>query len=89
MFPASALLGVLWTPIIYTGSVGLSGLWVVTMFHLLPVIDISSFVISAVIADWRHWLIIGLAGDLMVIGILLYGPGLAVASMTKITVLFI
>ena len=66
----------------------LSGLWVVTMFHLLPAIAMSPFVISAFIADRQHWFITGLAGGLMGIGFVLYGLGLVVASVTKTTVLF-
>lgn len=69
-------------------SFGLSGLWVVTMFHLLPAIAMSPFVISAFIADRQHWFITGLAGGLMGIGFVLYGLGLVVASVTKTTVLF-
>ena len=64
-------------------SFGLSGLWVVTMFHLLPAIAMSPFVISAFIADRQHWFITGLAGGLMGIGFVLYGLGLVVASVTK------
>ena len=88
VFLASALWGVLWIPMRYTESFGLSGLWVVTMFHLLPAIAMSPFVISAFIADRRHWFITGLAGGLMGIGFVLYGLGLVVASVTKTTVLF-
>ena len=88
VFLASALWGVLWIPMRYTESFGLSGLWVVTMFHLLPAIAMSPFVISAFVADRRHWFITGLAGGLMGIGFVLYGLGLVVASVTKTTVLF-
>ncbi|GIR33726.1 MAG: hypothetical protein CM15mP46_7210 [Alphaproteobacteria bacterium] len=88
VFLASALWGVLWIPMRYTESFGLSGLWVVTMFHLLPACVICPFVISAYIADRRHWFITGLAGGLMGVGFVLYGLGLVVASVTKTTVLF-
>ena len=88
VFLASALWGVLWIPMRYTESFGLSGLWVVTMFHLLPAIVMCPFVIRAYIADRRHWFITGLAGGLMGIGFVLYGLGLVVASVTKTTVLF-
>ena len=88
VFLASALWGVLWIPMRYTESFGLSGLWVVTMFHLLPAIAMCPFVIRAYIADRRHWFITGLAGGLMGIGFVLYGLGLVVASVTKTTVLF-
>jgi len=88
VFLASALWGALWIPMRYTESFGLSGLWVVTMFHLLPAIAMSPFVIPAYIADPRHWFITGLAGGLMGIGFVLYGLGLVMASVTKTTVLF-
>ena len=88
VFLASALWGVLWVPMRYTASFGLSGLWVVTMFHLLPAIAMCPFVISAFISDRRHWFITGLAGGLMGVGFVLYGLGLVVASVTKTTVLF-
>ena len=88
VFLASALWGVLWIPMRHIESFGLSGLWVVTMFHLLPAIAMSPFVISAFIADRQHWFITGLAGGLMGIGFVLYGLGLVVASVTKTTVLF-
>ena len=88
VFLASALWGVLWIPMRYTESFNLSGLWVVTMFHLLPAIAMSPFVISACIADRRHWFITVLAGGLMGIGFMLYGLGLVAASVTKTTVLF-
>ena len=88
VFLASALWGVLWIPMRYIESLGLSVLWVVTMFHLLPATAMSPFVIGAFIADRRHWIITGLAGGLMGIGFVLYGLGLVVASVTKTTVLF-
>ena len=88
VFLASALWGVLWIPMRYTESLGLSGLWVVTMFHLLPAIAMSPFVVGAFIVDRQHWFITGFAGGLMGIGFVLYGLGLVVASVTKTTVLF-
>ena len=88
VFLASALWGVLWIPMRHIESFGLSGLWVVTMFHLLPAIVMFPFVISSFIADRRHWFITVLAGGLMGIGFVLYGLGLVVASVTKTTVLF-
>lgn len=88
VFLASALWGVLWIPMRYAETFGLSGLWVVTMFHLLPAIAMCPFFITAYIADRRHWFITGLAGGLMGIGFVLYGLGLVVASVTKTTVLF-
>ena len=72
----------------YTESFGLSGLWVVTMFHLLPACAICPFVMRAYIADRQHWFVTALAGGLMGVGFVLYGLGLVVASVTKTTVLF-
>ena len=88
VFLASALWGVLWMPMRYTESFGLSGLWVVTMFHLLPAVVMCPFVIRDYIADRQNWFITGLAGGLMGIGFVFYGLGLVVASVTKTTVLF-
>ena len=88
VFLASALWGVLWIPMRYIESFSLSGLWVVSLFHLLPAIVMSPFVIGDFIAYRRHWFITVLAGGLMGIGFVLYGLGLVVASVTKTTVLF-
>ena len=88
VFLASALWGVLWIPMRYIESFSLSGLWVVSLFHLLPAIVMSPFFISDFIAYRRHWFITVLAGGLMGIGFVLYGLGLVVASVTKTTVLF-
>jgi drug/metabolite transporter (DMT)-like permease len=88
VFLASALWGVLWIPMRYVESFSLSGLWVVSLFHLLPAIVMSPFVISDFIAYRRYWFITVLAGGLMGIGFVLYGLGLVVASVTKTTVLF-
>ena len=88
VFLASALWGILWMPMRYTESFGLSGLWVVTMFHLLPACAICPFVMRAYIADRQHWFVTALAGGLMGVGFVLYGLGLIVASVTKTTVLF-
>ena len=88
VFLASALWGILWMPMRYTESFGLSGLWVVTMFHMLPACAICPFVMCAYIADRQHWFVTALAGGSMGVGFVLYGLGLVVASVTKTTVLF-
>ena len=88
VFLASALWGILWMPMRYTESFGLSGLWVVTMFHLLPACAICPFVMPVYLADRQHWFVTALAGGLMGVGFVLYGLGLVVASVTKTTVLF-
>ena len=88
VFLASALWGILWMPMRYTESFGLSGLWVVTMFHLLPACAICPSVMPTFVADRQHWFVTTLAGGLMGVGFVLYGLGLVVASVTKTTVLF-
>jgi drug/metabolite transporter (DMT)-like permease len=88
VFLSSAIWGVLWVPMRYAESFGISGLWVVTLFHLFPAIAILPFIARAYIADRRHRLVSLIAGGLMGIGFVLYGLGLVVASVTKTTVLF-
>ena len=88
VFLSSAIWSVLWVPMRYAESFGISGLWVVTLFHLLPAIAILPFIARAYIADRRHRLVSLIAGGLMGIGFVLYGLGLVVASVTKTTVLF-
>ena len=88
VFLSSAIWGVLWVPMRYAESFGISGLWVVTLFHLLPAIAILPCIARAYIADRRHRLVSLIAGGLMGIGFVLYGLGLVVASVTKTTVLF-
>ena len=83
VFLSSAIWGVLWVPMRYAESFGISGLWVVTLFHLLPAIAILPFIARAYIADRRHRLVSPIAGGLMGIGFVLYGLGLVVASVTK------
>ena len=68
VFLSSAIWGVLWVPMRYAESFGISGLWVVTLFHLLPVIAILPFIARAYIADRRHRLVSLIAGGLMGIG---------------------
>jgi drug/metabolite transporter (DMT)-like permease len=65
-----------------------SGLWVVTLFHVLPAIAILPFVARANLADLQHRLVSFIAAGLMGIGFVLYGLGLVFASVTKTTVLF-
>ena len=66
----------------------ISGLWVVTLFHVLPAIAILPFVARANLADLQHRLVSFIAAGLMGIGFVLYGLGLVFASVTKTTVLF-
>ena len=67
----------------YAESFGISGLWVVTLFHALPAIAILPFVAHAYIADRQHRLMSFIAGGLMDISFVLLGLGLVVASGTK------
>jgi len=88
IFLAASLWGVLWVPMRHAESYGLNGLWVVTLFHLLPAMAIWPFIAKAYFADRQYWLISIFAGGLMGVGFVLYGLGLVVASVTKTTVLF-
>jgi drug/metabolite transporter (DMT)-like permease len=88
VFLSSAIWGVLWAPMRYAESFGISGLWVMTLLHALPAIVILPFIARAYIADRQHWLASFFAGGLMGIGFVLHGLGLVVASVTKTTVLF-
>ena len=65
VFLSSAIWGVLWVPMRYAESFGISGLWVVTLFHLLPAIAILPFIARAYIADRQHWLVSFIAGGLL------------------------
>jgi len=65
VFLSSAIWGVLWVPMRYAESFGISGLWVVTLFHLLPAIAILPFIARAYIADRRHRLVSLIAGGLL------------------------
>ena len=62
VFLSSAIWGVLWVPMRYAESFGISGLWVVTLFHVLPAIAILPFIARAYIADRQHWLVSFIAG---------------------------
>jgi drug/metabolite transporter (DMT)-like permease len=88
VFLSSAIWGVLWVPMRCAESFGISGLWVVTLFHVLPAIVILPFIARAYIADHQHRLVLFIAGGLMGIGFVLYGLGLVVVSVVKTTVLF-
>jgi hypothetical protein len=44
VFLSSAIWGVLWAPMRFAESSGISGLWVVTLFHVLPAIAILPFI---------------------------------------------
>jgi hypothetical protein len=63
VFLASAIWGVLLLAMRYAESSGISGLWVVTLFHVLPAIAILPFVARAYIADRQHRMVSFIAGD--------------------------
>ena len=65
VFLSSAIWGVLWVPMRYAESFGISGLWVVTLFHVLPAIAILPFIARAYIADRQHRLVSFIAGGLL------------------------
>ena len=88
VFLASAIWVLLLVPMRYTESFGISGLWAVTLFHVLPAIAILPVIARAYIADRQHRLVSFIAGGLMGIGFVLCGLGLVVASVIKTTVLF-
>ena len=57
VFLSSAIWGVSWAPMRYGESFGISGLWVVTLLHVLPAISILPFIARAYIADRQHRLV--------------------------------
>ena len=79
VFLASATWGVLWVPMRYPESFGISGWWVVTLVHVLPAIAFLPFVARAYIADRQHRMVSFIAGGLMDIGFVLCCLGLVVA----------
>lgn len=51
VFLASAIWGVLWVPMRYPEPSGISGLWMVNPFNVLPAMAILPFVACAYVAD--------------------------------------
>ena len=88
VFLSSAIWGLLWVPMRYLGSVGLSGLWAVVLFHLLPAAAMLPFMRSLVLIGRDQWGPVLSAGLLMGAGFVLYSLGLVMASVTKTVVLF-
>jgi drug/metabolite transporter (DMT)-like permease len=72
----------------FAESSGISGLWVVTLFHVLPAIAILPFIARAYITDRQHRPVSFITGGLTGVGFVLHGLGRVVASVTKTTVLF-
>ena len=85
---SSALWGVLWVPMRYLEAAGLTGLWVVVLFHLLPTLTMLPFMGGMRTLSRQDWAKICLAGVLMGAGFALYAVGLVLASVTKTVVLF-
>ena len=88
MFLSSAIWGLLWVPMRYLESIGLSGLWAVVLFHMLPAAAMLPFMRSLVEIGRHQWGPVFAAGILMGAGFVLYSLGLVMASVTKTVVLF-
>ena len=88
IFLASSFWGVLWVPMRYIEAMGLSGLWVVVLFHFLPALAMLPLIVKTAPSSRRDWRRAAVAGALMGAGFLLYALGLIVASVTKTVILF-
>ena len=88
IFLASSFWGVLWVPMRHIEAMGLSGLWVVVLFHFLPAFAMLPLIVRtapSLVSDWGR---AAVAGALMGAGFALYALGLVVASVTKTVILF-
>lgn len=88
IFLASSFWGVLWVPMRHIEAMGLSGLWVVVLFHFLPALAMLPLIVRTAPSSRRDWGRAALAGALMGAGFALYALGLVVASVTKTVILF-
>ena len=88
IFLASSFWGVLWVPMRHIEAMGLSGLWVVVLFHFLPALAILPLIVRTAPSSRRDWGRAAVAGALMGAGFALYALGLVVASVTKTVILF-
>lgn len=88
IFLASSFWGVLWVPMRHIEAMGLSGLWVVVLFHFLPALAMLPLIVRTAPSSRREWGRAALAGALMGAGFALYALGLVVASVTKTVILF-
>ena len=88
IFLASSFWGVLWVPMRHIEAMGLSGLWVVMLFHFLPALAMLPLIVRTAPSSRRDWGRAALAGALMGAGFALYALGLVVASVTKTVILF-
>ena len=85
---SSASWGVLWVPIRYAESLGLSAMWVQFMFMAVPVLVLVPFTLRSTIANREHWPIYLAAGFLIGAGFVCYALGLLLGSVSKTTALF-
>ena len=83
IFLASSFWGVLWVPMRHIEAMGLSGLWVVVLFHFLPALAMLPLIVRTAPSSRRDWGRAAVAGALMGAGFALYALGLVVASVTK------
>ena len=88
IFLASSFWGVLWVPMRHIEAMGLSGLWVVVLFHFLPALAMLPLIVRTAPSSRRDWERAAVAGALMGAGFALYALGLVVASVTKTVILF-
>ena len=88
IFLASSFWGVLWVPMRHIEAMGLSGLWVVVLFHFLPALAMLPLIVKTAPSSRRDWGRAAVAGVLMGAGFALYALGLVVASVTKTVILF-
>jgi drug/metabolite transporter (DMT)-like permease len=88
IFLASSFWGVLWVPMRHIEAMGLSGLWVVVLFHFLPALAMLPLIVRTAPSSGSDWGRAAVAGALMGAGFALYALGLVVASVTKTVILF-
>ena len=88
IFLASSFWGVLWVPMRHIEAMGLSGLWVVVLFHFLPAFAMLPLIVRTAPSSGSDWGRAAVAGALMGAGFALYALGLVVASVTKTVILF-
>ena len=88
IFLASSFWGVLWVPMRHIEAMGLTGLWVVVLFHFLPALAMLPLIVKTMPSSRRDWGRAAVAGALMGAGFALYSLGLVVASVTKTVILF-
>jgi drug/metabolite transporter (DMT)-like permease len=88
IFLASSFWGVSWVPMRHIEAMGLSGLWVVVLFHFLPALAMLPLIVKTAPSSRHDWQRAAVAGALMGAGFVLYALGLIVASVTKTVILF-